>query len=208
MSESLSRSWTRIAAALGSTLETSGTRKDLLSRYAEPWRKYHTLQHLEECLAWFEASSQLAERPHEVEAALWFHDAIYDPRRADNEALSATLAETSLLAAGAPAQVAARVMALVMATGHTAEPASADEQLLVDIDLSILGASPHRFAQYEQQIRAEYAFVPAAVFREKRGAILRAFLLRPRLYSTEYFHSRLEKQARVNLAGAAGTMAP
>jgi hypothetical protein len=36
-----------------------------------------------------------------------------------------------------------------MATCHTAKPADADQQLLVDIDLAILGAEPARFAEYE-----------------------------------------------------------
>jgi predicted metal-dependent HD superfamily phosphohydrolase len=66
--------------------------------------------------------------------------------------------------------------------------------------LSILGAPAARFAEYERQIRAEYSFVPQALFAEKRRAILQTFLARPRIYSTVHFHHALEQRARANLA--------
>jgi predicted metal-dependent HD superfamily phosphohydrolase len=90
-----------------------------------------------------------------------------------------------------------------MATRHDAVPVDADAQLLVDIDLSILGAERERFDEYERQIRAEYAFVPALIFNAKRRQILRSFLDRPRIYSTPAF-SVLEATARANLARACG----
>ena len=57
----------------------------LLARYSEPHRRYHTLQHLAECFAAFDEIADLAQHPADVELALWFHDAIYDTRRSDNE---------------------------------------------------------------------------------------------------------------------------
>ena len=114
----------------------------LLSSYAEPHRAYHTQQHLAECLALFDEVRGLAERPAEVEIALWFHDAIYDVHRRDNEALSAEWAHAALLHAGAAADAAERVAALVLVTRHSVAPQTPDEQLLVDIDLAILGAAP------------------------------------------------------------------
>jgi predicted metal-dependent HD superfamily phosphohydrolase len=176
--------------------------EELVSRYSEPHRKYHSLQHLVECITWFEAAAELARHAAEVETALWFHDAIYEVEQHDNEERSAWLARAALLDAGAPIASAARVESLVLATKHTALPVSPDEQLLVDIDLSILGAAEPRFAEYEQQIRQEYSFVPEVLFRQKRRAVLCSFLDRARIYSTEYFHSALEQQARANLLRA------
>ncbi len=72
---------------------------------------------------------------------------------ADNEAASADWAARALRAAGADDALVGRVHALVMATRHDQAPATPDEQLLVDIDLSILGAAPARFVEYERQIR-------------------------------------------------------
>jgi predicted metal-dependent HD superfamily phosphohydrolase len=191
-------------AGVGATGDGAAAYDEQLARYSEPWRKYHTLQHLRECIVTFESAAHLATRPAEVEAALWFHDAIYELRRSDNEEQSARLAEGVLSDAGAPREVGARVATLVLATKHTGAPESADEQLLIDIDLSILGATESRFADYERQIREEYSFVPEVVFREKRRAILQSFIARPRIYSTQHFSGLLEQQARVNLARATG----
>ncbi len=202
--ESLFRtSWRRMWAGVGATADGAAAYEEQLARYSEPWRKYHTVQHLRECLVAFESAAHLAARPAEVEAGLWFHDAVYELRRSDNEEQSARLAECVLSNAGAPREVGARVATLVLATRHTASPESIDEQLLVDIDLSILGATESRFAEYERQIREEYSFVPEVVFREKRRALLRSFIARPRIYSTQHFSGLLEQQARVNLARAA-----
>lgn len=193
----MKQAWTALGARGAETLHA-----ELLARYAEPHRGYHTQQHLDECLALFGEFSHLADRPAEVEIALWFHDAIYDVHRHDNEALSADWARSALLQAGAAADVAERVAALVLATRHSVAPAMPDEQLLVDIDLAILGAAPARFAEYEVQIRREYAHVPAALFSEKRGAILAGFLARPVLYGTPALRERFEARARANLQAA------
>jgi len=140
----------------------------------------------------------------EVEAGLGFHDAVYELRCGDNEEQSARLAEGVLSKASALREVGARIAALVLATKHTASPESTDEQLLINVDLSILGATESRFAEYERQVCEEYSFVPEVVFREKRRTMLRSFIARPRIYSTEHFSGLLEQQARVNLARVAG----
>ncbi|MFO1298633.1 MAG: N-methyl-D-aspartate receptor NMDAR2C subunit [Rubrivivax sp.] len=196
-------SWNRAWAGAGATGSGAEVHAALVRRYAEPHRAYHTLQHLDECLAAFEPVRHLAEHAAEVEMALWFHDAVYDLQRHDNEEASAEWARSALLAAGASPQAGARVAALVLATKHQAPPRGADETMLIDIDLGILGASEPRFAEYERQIRAEYASVPEAQFRERRRRILRAFLERPRIYGTAHFHELLEARARRNLERAA-----
>lgn len=176
----------------------------LLASYAEPSRHYHTLQHLAECLTLFDQVFRLADRPGEAAIALWFHDAVYVPLARDNEARSAAWACEALRAAGASQAVIARVHALVMATAHHDAKADADSHLVIGIDLAILGAEPARFAQYEQQVRAEYATVPTFPYRRKRNEILSRFLERPAIYGTPELHGRLEAQARTNLRRAIG----
>ncbi|KAF0811322.1 hypothetical protein IGB42_04217 [Andreprevotia sp. IGB-42] len=194
--------WHQAWSALGCVPDTA-LLPALLQRYGEVHRHYHTLQHLAECLAWWQQVQHLAERPAEIAIALWFHDAIYAPRRRDNEQQSADWARAAVLAAGGSLAIAGRIQALVMATCHHAQPLSHDAHLLVDIDLSILGAGAVRFAQYQQQIRQEYAWVPALVFRPKRRAVLLGFLQRPQLYGSAYFNALLEECARANLQAAA-----
>jgi len=159
----------------------------------------HTLQHLQECFAGLESARHLAERPAEVELALWFHDAIYDTRARDNEEASARWAEAALVAAGASHLAASRVRELVLFTKHDAVPVGADASVLVDIDLSILGAAESRFAEYEQQVRQEYVWVPELAYRQGRAQVLSSFLGRSCIYSTALFRERLEVRARSNL---------
>jgi predicted metal-dependent HD superfamily phosphohydrolase len=197
--EALRDNWNTAWRALGVAAADEALCIELQRRYGEPQRHYHTLQHLGECLSAFDAARGLAEHPDEVELALWFHDAIYDIKGHENEQRSADWARAALTDAGVAAEAAQRVHALVMATRHTAVPSGRDEQLLVDIDLSILGAERGRFDEYEQQIRKEYAYVPGFLFRRKRREILKGFLDRPAIYSTPYFHDALEARARENL---------
>jgi predicted metal-dependent HD superfamily phosphohydrolase len=180
---------------------------EITARYTEPHRAYHTLQHLDECFATLAPAAALARRLGEVEVALWFHDAIYDTRAHDNEARSADWARASLLAAGADHETADRVHALVLATAHRTPPADRDAQLLVDVDLAILGAAETRFGEYERQIRQEYAWVPDEVFRERRARVLTSFIERPAIYSTAHFARRLEEPARANLRRSLASVA-
>ncbi|HEX7864632.1 MAG TPA: N-methyl-D-aspartate receptor NMDAR2C subunit [Variovorax sp.] len=197
--EALHANWVAAWQALGVASPGEALCAELQRRYAEPQRHYHTMQHLGECLAWFELEKAMAEHPGEVALALWFHDAIYDVHAHDNEARSADWAREALLEAGADAAAAERVHALVMATRHDAVPEGRDAELLIDIDLSILGADRARFDEYERQVQAEYAFVPDEVRLPRRRAILQRFLDREAIYATPHMHAQLEAQARANL---------
>ncbi|MGJ3700631.1 HD domain-containing protein [Variovorax sp. AFSI2.2] len=198
--EVLLANWNAAWRALGVASADEALCIELQRRYSEPQRHYHTLQHLGECLTWFEREQALAERPGEVALALWFHDAIYDVHAHDNEARSAEWARSALLASGVQAESTERVHALVMATRHDAVPEGRDAELLIDIDLSILGAERERFDEYERQVHAEYAFVPDAVRLPRRRAILQRFLAREAIYATPRMHALLEARARANLA--------
>lgn len=199
------RRWLELWQRLGVPRQADGTLaetfRDLTTRYAEPHRHYHTTQHISECLAKFEGDGvrALSQHPDEIELALWFHDAVYDTRAHDNEKQSARWAVETLSKIGAQRDCQQRVEALIMATCHDALPDTQDARVLVDIDLSILGAGTARFDEYEQQVRAEYAWVPEFMFRRTRKKILKEFLARPSIYSTDLFRQKLEQPARNNL---------
>ena len=173
---------------------------DLLARWSEPWRHYHTTGHLHACLAQLDAHRALAHEPDVVELALWFHDAVYDPRASDNEAQSARLAADTLRAAGLPEATVAKVESLILATRTHETDGDPDTALLLDIDLAILGSPPDTYQAYASAIRREYAWVPEPDYRAKRAAVLARFLHRPRLFLTEPFFARHEAPARANLA--------
>ena len=143
-----------------------------------------------------------ASEPAHLELAIWFHDAVYDPKRTDNEEQSAQWALASLSQAGAGPSDGATVADLIRATNHRDANPSGDAALLCDVDLAVLGASPRRYHSYERAIRAEYAWVPGPQYRTGRADVLRGFLDREHIYATGPFHRRYEPRARRNLARA------
>jgi len=173
--------------------------EDLIARYSEPHRKYHTVRHLAECFTKLAEIRSCAEHPAEVEVALWFHDAIYEPSSNANEAKSAELASSKIQIAGGSLECIKRVSTLIMATQHAAVPQSEDANVLVDVDLAILGESAERFDEYEIQVREEYSWVPEFIFQRERKRILREFLARPAIFNTALFRERYESRARDNL---------
>lgn len=196
----LQSSWKRCWMGLHAQGDGLALMQELLSAYAEPQRKYHTVQHLSECLALLERHLDLAIEPAEVEISLWFHDAIYNVKASDNELKSAEWAEAELRKAGVSSDRIERIRQHILATRHAVLPEGQDQMLLVDIDLSILGTPRPRFMEYEEQVRAEYKWVPAFLFRNKRRAVLAEFLARDPIYNTPRLREALEHQARENLA--------
>lgn len=180
---------------------------DLLCRYSEPHRHYHTSQHLQECFEQFERLRGYCPQPLPVLLAIWYHDAIYNSRASDNEGRSAELADDVLAVAGASPALRADVRRLIEVTRHSAVPQGEDEIVLVDVDLAILGAPFARFWEYEEQVRSEYAWVDDNRWREGRGAVLRGFLKRPFIYGTAAFRSSLEAVARDNLEASLARLA-
>ena len=174
----------------------------LVQAYTEPHRHYHTLAHIDACLSLFDEIQGLFARPAEAEWALWLHDIVYDPHAHDNEERSAAVSADILRRGAAPEAATERISALVLATRHREIPHDNDTRLLVDIDLSILGAAPEVFDSYEHAIRCEYAWVHEALYREKRSEILEGFLRRKTIYLSEACRGRFEAQARVNLTEA------
>jgi predicted metal-dependent HD superfamily phosphohydrolase len=201
------QSWTQAWADLGCKAPSDLLGR-LLSAYAEPQRHYHSQQHLTECLTHFASARHLAEHPGEVAISLWFHDAIYDVQSKLNEQQSANWAVQVLRASKTSEETQKRVENLIMATKHDALPQRGDEQLLVDIDLSILGATPERFSEYDRQVRAEYSWVPGLIYNMKRRKVLKSFLARPYIYNTGFFRERHETQARLNLATVTSITSP
>src|SRR6187549_2049669 len=145
---------------------------EVMRRYAEPHRSYHTTRHLDECFATLDEARQHADRLYEIELALWFHDAVYDVRASDNEERSASWAQAAMSAAGLDTTVDVRVRDLILATRHEVSPPAGDAALLVDVDLAILGSPAERFDEYERQVRQEYSWVPGFLFKRKRREIL------------------------------------
>jgi predicted metal-dependent HD superfamily phosphohydrolase len=193
--------WQELLIGL-SVAPESETFSQLRSAYAQKHRAYHTSRHIDECLSLLDELKHLAEHPSEVECALWFHDAIYEPMSKLNEERSANWMAEFGAKVGLGSGSTARIRAHIMATRHVALPVDNDSRLVVDIDLAILGATPSRYEEFERDVRREYRWVPGLVYRPKRAAILKSFLDRPRIYHWDPLYERFERGARVNVSGA------
>lgn len=172
--------WLKAWQGIGAMGSGEDVLAELVGRYSEPHRAYHNLTHIRDCLQQLELVTSIIERTAEVEIAVWFHDAIYDSRRNDNEEQSARWAEQVLQAAEVPLETIIRIAEMIQLTAHQTvsdlEASSSDAAVLCDADLAILGAEPGRFDRYDRQIRDEYAWVPEPVYRQKRGEVLAKFL--------------------------------
>ena len=173
----------------------------LEARYGEPQRRYHTLEHIGACLTLLDGVQGLTPEDRRLlEYAIWWHDAVYDPARSDNEEQSAELARRELAGLGCPDADIDEVARLVLLTkGHRVEPDDRLGALLVSIDLSILGADRQAYDTYAVQVREEYAHVPAGAFRIGRAAVLRKILEAPAIFPDPAFRDRYEAAARSNL---------
>lgn len=197
--------WNSLLHELGVAPETE-TFSRLQSAYAESHRAYHTARHIDECLSLFDELKHLCQRPAEVECALWFHDAIYEPMSTSNEERSADWAEDFLNSSGAAKETLDRIRSHIMATRHEALPEDADSRMVVDIDLSILGSPPSRYDEFERDVRKEYRWVPRFIYGPKRAEILQSLLDRPRIYQCEPMYERFERRARENVSRAIGKL--
>lgn len=193
--------WNTLCLRLGIAAD-GATYSELIDVHAQKHRAYHTLDHIAACLRHLDSVRDALVAPDEVEMALWFHDAVYEPFSATNEEDSAEWAADWLQERGAPKPVVARIADHILNTKSHDTPASLDGQFMLDIDLSILGTPPDIYDEFELNIRREYKRVPAFIFRKKRKAILEGFLARDAIYATTHFRDKLENIARINLVRA------
>ena len=186
---------------LGAVSEGTDLHAALTAAWAEPHRVYHGTAHLADCLRALDLAPSEGGDPDTAEAALWFHDVVYDPRAADNEERSAEWAAQGLAHVGVPAGTAGEVARLVRLTRHAEAPVPSDATgaLVCDVDLSVLGRAAADYEAFERGIRAEYAWVPEPVYRAERSRILARLLAREPLYLTTYFRQGCESAARSNL---------
>ncbi|MEU3145676.1 MULTISPECIES: hypothetical protein [unclassified Streptomyces] len=175
---------------------------NLLGRWQEDQRRYHTVAHLTAVLDRVDELAAYADDVDVVRLAAWFHDAVYLPDRSENEERSARLAERALAEAGVPGAKVAEVARLVRLTvTHDPGDDDPDGQVLCDADLAVLASPPSAYAAYTAAVREEYRFVPGDAFREGRAAVLRRLLDLPRLFRTPYGREHWEATARYNIGG-------
>lgn len=172
----------------------------LVEFYSEPHRTYHNLNHIKALLVLSAEFENRIEDFAAVGMAIWFHDAIYQPQKNDNEERSAELAVENLRKLEAAESQIENVRQTILATKtHSAERLTDDGKLFLDFDLSVLGAKSETYQRYAAAIRQEYSFVPETLYQGGRRNILENFLRRDSIYLTDECRERFEAQARTNI---------
>lgn len=200
--DGLSVRWQNLCASLqADPAAASQVWWQLCERFCEAHRRYHDLSHVTALLTQAERWHEHLHDAHVVHLAIWFHDAVYDPQRRDNEERSADMARCALLAMQVDETLIPPVTACIAATaGHRVTTDEvADMPLFLDLDLAILGSDPADYARYSAAIRAEYDWVEEAQYRAVRSKVLQSFLARPTLYFNEALQQAYEARARDNL---------
>jgi predicted metal-dependent HD superfamily phosphohydrolase len=191
--------WRRLVGS-GPAQDDAG--RVLMDRWAEPHRAYHSTAHLQAVLDRLdELAGDGVVVPDAARLAAWWHDAVYDPQRGDNEARSAGLAAATLTSLGLDSSLVVEVVRLVVLTaGHQAAAGDIAGQALCDADLAVLGASPPDYRAYAAAIRLEYRHLSDAAFVGGRAGVLRDLLGRTELFATPAGRRRWEAAARANMS--------
>jgi predicted metal-dependent HD superfamily phosphohydrolase len=168
----LQNEWYSLGKRLGLGPEPTRYLTHIKIAYAEPHRHYHTLEHVRDCLKLYHKTMHLAEFPIAIEIAIWFHDLVYDPLADDNEVQSAARCDEWLRIGEQSQPMRDEVGALILTTDHCRTPETNDQQILADIDLSILGSEPEIYDSYARDVRREYAEVSDELFIAGRIKLL------------------------------------
>ena len=188
-----------ILNSFGTPIESQQIFKTLLESYSKPNRYYHNFNHIISCLNQFDRVKNSIQNVIEVELALWFHDIVYNTKSNTNETDSANLAKNIFSQTAIPANAINKITRLILATQHIENSKDNDEQLIIDIDLSILGAGESIFNQYEANIRKEYHWVSTIEYCTQRTKILNKFMQKKQIFQSIYFNNKFEEQARINI---------
>lgn len=172
---------------------------EIFTKYSEPKRQYHTIAHLEALLSDLKEVKEHINDWETTLLAVFYHDSVYKATSSSNEEDSAKLAKARLVEIGYSIEKITKCVAVILATKLHEPSEDNDTNYLIDADLAILGVSQEDYQKYTEQIRAEYTIYPEFIYASGRKKALQHFLQMERIYKTEHFFKKYEKQARVNI---------
>ncbi len=198
--EGLAVKWLRFWKKIGAKGDYGHYFYQLKDLYNAPGRFFHNFEHIAKCIEELDLARRLLSGSNKAEAALWFHDVVYNTRMTDNEERSAEFACRMLGEIGLPESFRREVADIILFTKHIKIPEKIDACVAVDIDLIVgLSGSFEEFAQNRDNIRKEYLWVPEEKFIKGSLNIFRRFLERQNIFSVPFFREKYEEQARLNL---------
>ena len=193
--------WLNLRTHMGAKGDFHKSYIELVNRYSESHRVYHTIDHIKQCLYELDFVNWQCWQPSMVELAIWYHDIVYDTTRNDNEYRSGQLLTSSYNSSYYDLSTGVQLIQETK-THIPIDRSNQDSLIMIDIDLSILGQDTEQFNKYNNGIRQEYCWVPDQEFVENRRLFLNRLLARSSIYYTVYFQNKYEEKARCNISDA------
>lgn len=194
--------WQQLMARLGLESATSITwYEKLYKAYTGPGRHYHNLAHIEGLLTYIDQYEAQLKDTDALRLAVWFHDAVYQIFKNNNELQSADMAYQALQELGFDKNRTTTIHRWIAATDHRHPATEGDTDLafLLDIDLATLAAGCETYKTYTQQVRQEYSVFPTFLYNRGRRKVLQQFLSKASIYQTPWLRDIWETPARENL---------
>lgn len=186
--------------------ESGAAATALLTRYTEPWRKHHNLDHLVYMAEFLDENSESLQRPTEVFIAVIGHDAMYVPslyqpgiQPGINEALSGILTQEQyapFLGQATLQKINRNILSII---DHAYGGSDTDQAFILDADMGILGSSPEVFDEYDANIQKEFNFIEPSAYRAARLAVLKTFASSESLFITDAARLQFGNRAKENL---------
>ncbi|MFD2563735.1 HD domain-containing protein [Aquimarina rubra] len=179
---------------------------EVVKNHGKKNRHYHNLSHLENLYSNLLAVKKEILDWDIVLFALFYHDYIYNALKQDNEERSAQKAIKIFSSLSIDPDRIELCKKMILATkGHQVSKSN-DINYFTDADLSILGSSWTVYETYYKNVKKEYKYYPDFMYNKGRVNVLKHFINMPRIFKTDYFYSKFEKQAKNNLQQEIGLL--
>jgi len=168
---------------------------EIEKNYSSKFRFYHNLKHIEVMLMELEKVESEVKDLDSLIFSIYYHDIIYKATRSDNEEKSALLFQNRL----SKFFDVKKSILQIEATKEHKYSKDEDTNILLDLDLIILGKSKDEYRKYIKNIRKEYKVYPDFIFKKGRKKVLIHMLSQKSIFKTNFFKLKYEKEARENL---------
>lgn len=151
------------------------SQEDIIKRWNEKHRKYHTISHLEDLIQQINTYNGLSPKEYDMlTLTAIFHDVIYNPRRGDNEVQSAEFF-LNHIAMNKDIPDIQEIATMIRDTkNHT--PSTHLSGIFSNMDMSIVRRPYPELLKWEDEISYEYSHLPRIVYVIGRVRFLRQMI--------------------------------
>jgi predicted metal-dependent HD superfamily phosphohydrolase len=171
--------------------------KHIQDSYSQKNRHYHNLNHLQNMFEDLKLVDEQIINKDALFFSIYYHDIIYKATKKDNEYQSALVLKRAL--EGSTFEDLDYCMEQIELTKSHELSDDKDTNILLDLDLGILGKDWESYLSYTKQIRQEYKIYPNFLYKKGRRKVLVHFLELESIFKTTFFKEKYEQQARANL---------